>query len=51
MSQPESTVTEIVVPDRTHPPIKITLVPYTPEWARDFQRERQRLIDAFAGDA
>jgi GrpB-like predicted nucleotidyltransferase (UPF0157 family) len=51
MSQPKSTVTEIVVPDPTHPPIDITLVPYTPEWARDFQRERQRLIDAFAGDA
>jgi len=33
-----------------HPPIDITLLPYTPEWARDFQRERHRLAEAFASD-
>ncbi len=46
MSQLQSTVSAVLVPDPTRPPIDITLVPYTPEWARDFQRERQRLIDA-----
>jgi hypothetical protein len=46
MSQLQSTVSAVLVPDPTRPPIEITLMPYTPEWARDFQRERQRLIDA-----
>jgi len=34
-------------PGPAHPPIEISLVPYTPEWARDFQREKQRLVDAW----
>jgi GrpB-like predicted nucleotidyltransferase (UPF0157 family) len=47
MSQFQATFTAALVPGRAHPPVEITLVPYTPEWARDFQRERQRLIDAW----
>ena len=34
----------VLVPDPMHPPIEIRLVHYTPEWAREFQRERQRLM-------
>jgi GrpB-like predicted nucleotidyltransferase (UPF0157 family) len=41
----------VLIPDDSQPPIEISLVPYTPDWARDFERERQRLADAFAIDA
>ena len=50
MSQPKSIAATVLVPDPLHPPIEMTLEPYTPEWAADFQRERQILNDAFVSE-
>ena len=50
MSQLLPTVSSDLVPDTAHPPIQMMLVPYNPEWTRDFQRETQRLVRA-AGNA
>jgi GrpB-like predicted nucleotidyltransferase (UPF0157 family) len=46
MSQLLPTVSTDLVPDPAHPPIQMILVPYNPEWTRDFQRETQRLVRA-----
>jgi hypothetical protein len=43
----ESGLATAIWPGPAHPPIEISLVPYMPEWARDFQREKQRLVDAW----
>jgi GrpB-like predicted nucleotidyltransferase (UPF0157 family) len=40
----------VLIPDISHPHVDISLVPYTSEWALDFEREKQRLVDADAND-
>lgn len=50
MSQLTPIASSVIIPDVSHPPVEISLVPYTSEWARDFEREKKRLVDAFAGD-
>jgi GrpB-like predicted nucleotidyltransferase (UPF0157 family) len=50
MSQPKSIANAVLVPDPLHPHIEMTLEPYNPEWACDFQRERQILVDAFVSE-
>jgi GrpB-like predicted nucleotidyltransferase (UPF0157 family) len=52
MSQPlpQSIATSVLVPDPLHPPIEMTIEPYTPAWSSDFQRERQTLIDAYTSE-
>jgi GrpB-like predicted nucleotidyltransferase (UPF0157 family) len=48
MSQLTPIASSVLIPDPSHPPVDISLVPYTSEWARDFEREKQRLVDAHA---
>ena len=50
MSQLTPIASSVLIPDVSHPPVDISLVPYTSEWARDFEREKQRLVDAYASD-
>jgi GrpB-like predicted nucleotidyltransferase (UPF0157 family) len=50
MSQLTPIASSVLKPDvsESHPHVDISLVPYTSEWAREFEREKQRLVDAHA---
>jgi GrpB-like predicted nucleotidyltransferase (UPF0157 family) len=50
MSQLTPIASSVLRPGASYPPVDISLVPYTSEWARDFEREKQRLVDAWASD-